>query len=1277
MSRFAVPEGVEGHHLAVIGMAGRFPGAPSVEALWELLSAGREGISFFRPEEIEDPSLDPAELASGVYVPARGVLADPDRFDAGFFGYAAREAEVLDPQLRIFLECAWAAIENAGYDPPSVPGLVGVYAGTGMSTYAVHHLLGNPELLRRVGAYQLMLGNDKDFLATTVAYRLDLRGPAVTVQTACSTSLVAVHLAALSLASFDCDLALAGGVSVPFPQRQGHRYEEGGILSPDGHCRAFDRAARGMVGGSGAGVVVLKRLADALADGDPVRAVIRGTAANNDGRAKVGYTAPSPRGQAEVIAAAQAVAGVRPAAVGFVEGHGTGTPLGDPIEVEALKQVWAAAAAEADEGAVATPAAGRCALGSIKASIGHLDAAAGVAGLIKAVLVLENGLVPPTLHFEVANPRLGLDDGPFFVNREALAWPRRPQGPPRFAAVSSFGIGGTNAHAVLAEAPALETSGPSRPWQLLVLSARSAAALGQAQARLAAHLAGHPGEALADVAHTLARGRQAFGERLALLGRDGSEIAAALAGAAPELALRGHAELGGRPVAYLFPGQGTQSVGMGRDLYRTEAVYRAALDRCAEELAPHLGLDLRRLLEPPAGEAAAAAARLAETALAQPAVFAVGYAVAELLASWGLEPVAMLGHSLGEWVAATRAGVFSLADALRLVAARGRLMQAAPRGAMLAMPLAAAAVAPRLGEELELAAENGPELSTVAGPEPAITALATALAREGVTARRLATSHAFHSRAMEGALAAFGEELARASFQAPERRFLSCLTGSWADPAAVQQPAYWLHQAREPVRFAAALATLRRDLAVAAPVLVEVGPGRGLTSLARQQGGEAPVAVASLPTARDGDAGGSAPRLAARLWLAGVELSWEGYYGAEKRRRVALPSYPFERLRYWVEAPGVAAPPAEEAAAERLEPAELASHGRPPLGVEYVAPEGELETTLAAAWSAQLGVAPIGRHDDFFELGGHSLAALRLASELGTALGRPLKAATIVEAPTVARLAARLAAGSEEGGLPAPLVRLATASAPESGRPLFLVHPIGGSALAYRGLAHELADEGPVFGLEVDDLEAPSPAGGEAGVADVEALALRYLAAVLAVQPQGPYRLGGWSFGGLVASAMAGALAERGASVELLVLIDSWPAHGLPLPSPAELRALLAGDLAAAGAGTGEADLAPHLARLTAHAGAAQRYQPTRLDCPALLVLAAGPSARPAAAAARWQGILSGPRRERQLAGDHFSLLAAPTVTDLAAEVRAALAWAAALAAPANEPALVLDPLSS
>ncbi|HYG62914.1 MAG TPA: beta-ketoacyl synthase N-terminal-like domain-containing protein [Thermoanaerobaculia bacterium] len=887
--------GGESRDIAVIGMAGRFPRAARLEDFWRNLADGVEAITFLSDEELAAAGVSRELLQHPNYVKAASLLDGVDTFDAPFFGYSAREAEIMDPQQRLFLEHAWEALEGAGYVPERFEGLIGVYAGVAWNTYLLSNLTSNRELFEGGGGFQVFITNDKDFMPTRVSYKLNLKGPSVVVQTSCSTSLVAIHLACLSLLNYECDMALAGGVTVRVPQKEGYFHHEGGLSSPDGHCRAFDARAAGTIFGSGIGVVVLKRLSEALDDGDPIRAVIKGSAINNDGSVKVSYTAPSVEGQAGVIAAAHAIAGFESGedleTLRYVECHGTGTSLGDPIEVTALTKAFRE---HTDRRAF-------CALGSVKTNLGHLDAAAGVAGFIKTVLALEHRQLPPSLHFEEPNPVIDFANSPFFVNTALREW-ETEDGAPRRAGVSSFGVGGTNAHVILEEAPEPEPSGPSRPWQLLRLSARSETALQAATANLRAWLEENEEASLPDVAYTLALGRSVFRHRQVLVCRDRDEALSLLAGEnAPRLLTETDAEdPRDRPVVFLFSGQGSQHHGMARELSETEAVFRQEMDRCAELLRPRLGLDLRRVLWPAPGSEEEAARQLARTALTQPALFAVEYALARLWMSWGVRPQAMLGHSIGEYVAACLAGVFSLEDALALVAARGRLMQDLPAGGMLSVPLPEEELAPLLGPHLSIAAVNEPARTAVSGPFGALEELERDLTARGVEYRRLQTSHAFHSTMMEPALQPFLAEVRRLRLQPPAVPFLSNVTGTWITPEQATDPEYWARHLRQPVRFAAGVAELLRD---PRRILLEVGPGRTLATLAaRHPGRTGQPVLASLRHPQD-DTSDLRMMLEAlgRLWLSGLAVDPAAFYGGEHRRRVALPTYPFERQRYWID----------------------------------------------------------------------------------------------------------------------------------------------------------------------------------------------------------------------------------------------------------------------------------------------------------------------------------------------------------------------------------------
>ncbi len=886
-----------GLEVAVIGMACRFPGAKNIEQFWNNLKEGVTSIRFFSDEELREAGVAADQLADPNYVKAKGYLEDTEYFDYSFFGYTPLEGDVMNPQIRIFHECAWEALENAGYEPGAYSGLISLYAGlTPNLSWDIGNMLGGGSGAEAMAASNL---NSNSF-ATLIAYRLNLRGAAVTVQTACSTSMVAIHSACRSLLNGECDMALAGGVTVSVPAKSGYGYQEGMIMSPDGHCRAFDAEARGTVSGNGCGLVVLKLLEDAIEDGDYIHAVVKGSALNNDGNRKVGYTAPGVEGQSGVIRSAQEMAEVEPETITYIEAHGTGTVLGDPIEIEALNQAFN------------TDKKQYCRIGSVKTNMGHLDSASGVAGFIKTVLALEHKQIPPSLDYKAPNPKIDFENSPFFVNTELTDWKHLP-GVPLRAGISSFGIGGTNAHAVLEEAPPRPDAPPmetgAEKERLLVVSARTTAALDQATANLAAHLEENRDLPLDDVAYTMQKGRKAHPRRRFVLCSSIAEGAELLKAAAegvlpeeePDRIRTRTVPKGEHPAVFMFPGQGAQYVNMGLDLYRDERVFREEMDRCFGILAPLMGKDIKTLLYP--GEAGqevsdSAAEAVNQTEITQPVIFAFEYALAKLLISWGIVPQSMIGHSIGEYTAACLAGVFSLEDALKIVALRGKLMQALPTGSMLGVPMSEKALTPLLehsGRALSLAAVNSPSGCVVSGRDDAIEAFAAVLKEKGHESRALHTSHAFHSEMMAPCLEEFKAAFGGIKMEKPRIPFISNVTGKWITFDEAADRGYWATHLRQAVRFADGLSVLLEDPGA---VFVEVGPGRVLSTFLRQQqeeGGEQP-AVNLVRHPKE-----SAPdrrfllKQVGQLWLSGVNVNWRSFYGDERPNRVPLPTYPFEK----------------------------------------------------------------------------------------------------------------------------------------------------------------------------------------------------------------------------------------------------------------------------------------------------------------------------------------------------------------------------------------------
>jgi acyl transferase domain-containing protein/acyl carrier protein len=872
--------------IAVIGLAGRFPGSANLDHFWQNLINGIEGITQFTNDELISRGVPRAWVNRPDYVKAGTLFENFDKFDAAFFGYSPVEAETIDPQQRIFLETAWQALEHAGYHSQTHDGSIGVFGGSNPNHYQ-EILPSNDDCSDVAAEMERLIGNEKDFLCTRVSYKLNLRGPSFTVQTGCSTSLVAVHLACQNLLNYQCSMALAGGVSINLKQCMGYFFQEGTIVCPDGHCRAFDARAQGTVLGQGVGVVVLKRLSEALTDGDTIYAVIKATAINNDGALKAGFTAPSVDGQAEVVAIAHALADISADTVSYIEAHGTGTSLGDPIEVAALTQAFRAT----------TRQRGFCAIGSVKTNIGHADAAAGIAGLIKTILMLHHKKIPPSLHFVQPNPNIDFENSPFYVPTRLLDW--KVDGFPRRAGVSSFGIGGTNVHAVLEEAPPMEDAAPSRSWQLLVLSAQTGSALEKATAELCDHLKAHPQLNLADAAHTLQTGRKALPHRRALVCRDTEDAVALLASSDPQRVLSAYQEPTQRDIAFMFSGQGAQYVQMGLELYEHEPEFRGPFDRCSDILESHLSLDLRDVVYPTEGQIAEQARRLQQTYLAQPALFAIEYALAKLWMSWGITPAVFIGHSIGEYVAACLAGVFALEDALDLVAARGRLMQGLPPGSMLAVPLSEDVLGTFLTEELSLAAVNSPSFGVVSGPREAVADLEQRLQTKNILCTRLHTSHGFHSQMMDPILAEFTDLVKGVQLHRPQIPIASSVSGRYAAPEDMTNPAYWARNLRQTVRFSEAVSELLKE---PDRIFLEVGPGQTLCVLTRQHmdtsNSRRVLSSIRHPEEKKSDLAFILTTLS-RLWLAGIQPDWSGFYRHERRRHIPLPTYPFERQRFW------------------------------------------------------------------------------------------------------------------------------------------------------------------------------------------------------------------------------------------------------------------------------------------------------------------------------------------------------------------------------------------
>ncbi|MEM7331797.1 MAG: amino acid adenylation domain-containing protein [Chloroflexota bacterium] len=881
------PEPETSQGIAIIGMNGRFPGADSVNELWQNLLDGVDA-NIHLSEEEQDPNIADDIKKHPNYVPVKGMVNDADKFDARFFGIMPREAELMDPQHRVFLEVAWAALEDAGYAPTQTGGVIGLFAGVAHNTYYKNNVSHHPDREQALGSLQVMLGNDKDFINTRTSYKLNLTGPSLNINTACSTSLIAVIQAFKSLMNKECDMALAGGATINSPLKSGYVAQNGGMLSPDGRCRPFDAKGNGTLFNDGVGVIVLKRVEDALSDGDHIEAVIRGVGINNDGADKVSFTAPSVEGQSKAIEMAIDSANINPETISYIEAHGTATQLGDPSEIEALTMAYRKH----------TDKKGFVAIGSVKGNVGHLVAASGITGLIKTALALKNKKLPPSLYFETPNPNIDFDNSPFFVNSALRHW-GQDSNTPRRAGVSSFGVGGTNAHIILEEAPQPQITGSeSREWQLLPLSAKSEESLDTATERLV-NFFKTTGDSLADAAFTLQNGRTAFPHRRFVITKDNGDASNRLAELKPPFSATRQVKLENPDVIFMFPGQGAQYINMGAELYESEPLVREIIDACADILKPMLARDIRELIFTNADDAQAQG-DLKNTLYTQPALFVIEYAIAKLWQSWGIEPNGLIGHSVGEFVAGTLAGVFSLKAGLKLIATRAKMMEALPTGSMLSVREDASTLEARLPEGLALAASNAPGASVVSGPDALISQFAEQLTNEGIASRELQTSHAFHSAMVDPIVKPFEAVVSQLNLSAPQLPIISTVTGTWMKDSEAIDPAYWANQLRAPVRFADAVATAWER---SERVLLEVGPRNSLTTLARRQMTvrQMQTAVPSLEPVDTMPEMASMLKALGRLWLAGVVVDWSLLTANESRVRISLPTYAFARTKYWVE----------------------------------------------------------------------------------------------------------------------------------------------------------------------------------------------------------------------------------------------------------------------------------------------------------------------------------------------------------------------------------------
>lgn len=1111
------------NHIAVIGMACKVPGAENYKSFWDLIVQKKENIHFFSHKELEKSGISAELFSRDEYVPARGILSDIDKFDAEFFGYTPAEARIMDPQHRVFLEQSWTALEDAGYVADTFSGKIGIYAGMNDSTYLTNHLLTNPTIKANYDTQQLSLATSTHYLSTKVAYALGLKGPSITLNTACSTGLVSIAMACNALINNDCDMALAGAVTIITPQKNGYLYQELGILSPNGQCRVFDANSQGTVLSNGCGVVVLKRLIDALKDNDNILGVVRGWALNNDGNSKIGFTAPSIEGQVNCVKEALLKAEVAPTEVEYIEAHGTGTLLGDPIEIKSLSKAYEYETHQRAQ---------YCALGSVKANIGHTDSASGAIGFIKTILALHHKILPPQINYTENNPNIDFQHSPYYVNQHSHAWETTHN--KRTAAVHSLGFGGTNAHVIIQEAPHIKTTN-SKKVNLLVVSAKTQKSLESMLGALGEFISNSIKKesintSLADLIYTLQVGRKAFPWRAAIVYQNYEHLINILSN---QNQLKQYAinckDKKAKRVIFGFTGQGSQYAKMAYDIYQEHPYFKQIIDECCIQIQADINIDLRIFLFPKTREETSFAnEKLRETQYTQPALFIVEYALAKFLISFGIKPDAMIGHSLGEYVAATIAGVLSLKDALKLVILRAQLMANSEPGAMLTVPLSTKEIEGFLNNDVEIVVHNAPKLCVVAGTKDKIelfkNRIQDLLNSKDLSCRLLNTSHAFHSKLMDPILEKFYDLSLQYALSEPHIPYISNVTGNWITKKDLTNKRYWSEHLRHTVLFSKGIETLNltKD-----DVFIEIGPGQVLTQLIQQHAlSSKPLLLHTLKPHNLSDQNSYEYFLETlgKLWLYNFFIDWDHLYTNEIRQRCSIPTYQFDKKSYWV---------GNDIDINNSHEQENHDSFKE-LDEKHNSPIMEQLTTI---WRTVLGLDSIGLDDDFYDLGGHSLLAVSLLSKINYHFKIKIPSTTLFKVKTIRGLATIIESYEQEHEKYSPLVILRQGDT--SKPPLFLVHPVGGTVFCYMQLANILDTDKTIYGFQDPSIEAEKSL-----FANIEEMATFYLEHIQKIQAHGPYYLCGASFGSLVVTEIAHRLEQQNEAINFIGAIDGWGKHG-------------------------------------------------------------------------------------------------------------------------------------